>query len=60
MAQLIAEGMNQAGLRTDCKSVNEVKPEELLDCDAIVAGSPTYYGQMASPLKQLFDELVST
>ncbi len=58
MAQLIAEAMNQAGLRTDCKSVNEIKPEELLDCDAIVAGSPTYYGQMASPLKELFDELV--
>lgn len=58
MAQLIAESMNQAGLRTDCKSVSEVRAEELLDCDAIVIGSPTYYGQMAAPLKQLIDDMV--
>ncbi|MHC4194739.1 MAG: flavodoxin family protein [Planctomycetota bacterium] len=27
--------------------------------DAIVVGSPTYYGHMAGPVKQLFDGLVS-
>jgi NAD(P)H dehydrogenase (quinone) len=27
--------------------------------DAIVVGSPTYYGHMAGPIKQLFDDLVS-
>lgn len=59
MAETIAKGMNDGGLSTECKSVEQVKPEALLGYDAIVVGSPTYYGHMASPIKQLFDELVS-
>jgi NAD(P)H dehydrogenase (quinone) len=31
----------------------------LLGYEAIVVGSPTYYGQMAGPIKQLFDDLVA-
>ena len=58
MAQMIAKSMNDSGLATECKSVSEVEPKELLDCDAVVVGSPTYYGQMASPIKKLFDDLV--
>lgn len=58
MAELIAEAMNEADLPTDCKPVDKVKVEDLLEYDAIVAGSPTYYGTMAAPLKQLFDESV--
>ena len=58
MAQLITEAMNQAGLKTDCKSVSEVKADEVLDYDAIVIGSPTYYGQMAASLKKLIDDMV--
>lgn len=59
MAETIAEGMNQGGLPTDCKSVDKVKIEDLPKYDAIVVGSPTYYGQMAGPVKQLFDDTVS-
>jgi len=59
MARLIAEAMNQAALPTECKAVRDVKAEELLSYDAIVAGSPTYYGQMAGPVKERIDELVS-
>lgn len=66
MAKLIAKGMNDEGLPTDCKSVDKVKAstghltvEQLLDYDAIVMGSPTYYGQMAAPIKQLIDDMVS-
>ncbi|MFA5785348.1 MAG: flavodoxin family protein, partial [Phycisphaerae bacterium] len=32
---------------------------DLLEYDAIVLGSPTYYGQMAGPLKELIDRTVS-
>ena len=60
MAEIIAKAMNESDLPTECKSVDKVKPEDLLGFDAIVVGSPTYYGHMASPLKQLFDELVSS
>ena len=59
MAEIIAEAMNQAELPTECKSVDKVKAEDLLAFDAIVVGSPTYYGHMAGPIKQLFDDAVT-
>jgi len=59
MAEIIAKSMNDAGLPTECKSVDKVKADNLLGYDAIVVGSPTYYGHMAAQLKQLFDDSVS-
>ena len=59
MAEIIAKAMNDAGLSTECKSVEKVNAEDLLSFDAIVIGSPTYYGHMAGPIKNLFDEWVS-
>lgn len=59
MAEIIGESMNETGLKTECKSVDKVKAEDLLTFDAIVVGSPTYYGHMAGPIKQLFDDAVS-
>jgi NAD(P)H dehydrogenase (quinone) len=58
MAEFITEAMNQAGLDTACKAVSDVKAEQLIEFDAIVIGSPTYYGQMAAPIKQLFDDTI--
>jgi NAD(P)H dehydrogenase (quinone) len=58
MAKIIAEAMNEDGLPADCKDVGKVKPDDLLKYDAIVIGSPTYYGQMAAQIKELFDEAV--
>ncbi len=59
MAEIIAGAMNESSLPTECKSVDEIKGSDLLEYDTIVVGSPTYYGQMAAPLKQMFDELVA-
>lgn len=59
MAQIIAEAMNEADLPTDCKSVDKVKAHDLLGYDAIVIGSPTYYGHMATPIKELIDDTVA-
>jgi len=59
MAEIIAKSMNDGGLATECKSVSDVKADDVFGYDAIVVGSPTYYGGMAGPIKQLFDELVS-
>ena len=58
MAEIMASSMNEAGLSTDCKSVEKVRADDLLTYDAIVIGSPTYYGLMAGPIKQLFDDTV--
>lgn len=59
MAELIAGAMNEAELPTECKSVDQVKAEDLLAYDAIVIGSPTYYGHMAAEIKKLIDETVT-
>ena len=58
MAEIIADSMNQSDLKTECRSVEKVTPDELVEYDAIAIGSPTYYGQMAGPIKQLIDDLV--
>ena len=41
MANIIAGSMEKAGLPTKCKSVTDVKVNDLLDVDAVVVGSPT-------------------
>jgi NAD(P)H dehydrogenase (quinone) len=58
MAAIIAQAMKDEGLKTECKSVEKVKADDLPDYDAIVIGSPTYYGQMAGPIKSMIDKLV--
>ena len=59
MAEIMTKAMNEADLPTDCKSVSDITPEEIFSYDTIVIGSPTYYGQMAGPVKSLIDDLVS-
>ena len=59
MAEIIAKSMNDSNLSTECKPVEKTKVADLLAADAIVAGSPTYYGQMAPALMQLFTDSVS-
>jgi NAD(P)H dehydrogenase (quinone) len=59
MAEAISESMNNEGLATKCKSVSDTSVDDLMSADAIVVGSPTYYGHMAAPVAQLFDDSVS-
>lgn len=59
MAEIIAGSMNDAGLETVCKNVEDATTEDLIKADAIVVGSPVYYGHVAAPIKELFDESVS-
>lgn len=59
MAKTIAESMNNSDLPTKCKSIMEASLEDLIAADAIVVGSPTYYGRLAAPVAQFFDESVS-
>ena len=58
MAELVAEGARAAAGDVTLKDVGQAKADELLDYDAIVIGSPTYYGSMASEIKKLLDESV--
>ena len=60
MAELVRDGAAAVdGVTVDLKSVTEVKPSALVGYDAIVLGSPTYYGLPATEIKRLLDESVA-
>lgn len=60
MAEAIAEGARQIDdLDVTVSSVQSTAVDELLEADAILLGSPTYYGSMAAELKSLLDQSVS-
>jgi len=59
MAFAVAEGAKTIeGAKVTVKRVDETKLEDFLKADAIIVGSPTYYGQMSSKVKALFDKSV--
>ena len=58
MAELIAEGIKKEGVDALVKDIKDLAAEELFDYEAIVIGSPTYYGTMAAQVKQLLDDSV--
>ncbi|HEQ60110.1 MAG TPA: flavodoxin family protein [Firmicutes bacterium] len=58
MARLVEKGARQEGAEVVVQSVQETKPEDLLKYDALIFGSPTYYGTMAHGFKRLIDTSV--
>jgi len=58
MAQLVAEGIKKEGMEVTLKDVKDTNVDELLKYEAIIIGSPTYYGTMASEIKKLLDDSV--
>ena len=58
MADYITDGLKREGISYTLVNISDAKVDELLDADAIIIGSPTYYGSMASQIKNLLDESV--
>ncbi len=58
MAEKIAAELKDQGIETDLSRVEETSVDVLPEYDAIVLGSPVYYGSMAWPLKKFLDESV--
>jgi NAD(P)H dehydrogenase (quinone) len=58
MAFAVAEGVIAKKAEAIVKKVEETSVEDLVDHDAIIMGSPTYYGQMSGKLKELVDKSV--
>ena len=58
MAESIAEGIIKENVAVDIRDVKDITAADLLAFDAIIVGSPTYYGSMAADIKRLFDESV--
>jgi len=58
MAETIAEGVKKEEVAAEVRDVKDVTPDDLKAFDAIVVGSPTYYGSMAAEIKKLFDDSI--
>lgn len=58
MAELVAQGVAEAGAEADLKKVRDVPVADLVDYEGIILGSPTYYGLMSAPVKKLLDDSV--
>ncbi|UCH32789.1 MAG: NAD(P)H-dependent oxidoreductase [Candidatus Bathyarchaeota archaeon] len=56
MALAVAQGVKEiAALSVVVKRVDDTTNEDLLSADGVIVGSPTYYGQMSSKIKAMFD-----
>ncbi|MCD6452383.1 MAG: NAD(P)H-dependent oxidoreductase [Acidobacteria bacterium] len=58
MAKKVAEGATKEGAQVILKKITETTPDDLLEADGIIIGSPVYYGTMAAEVKRLFDDSV--
>jgi len=58
MAQAIAEGCREAGAEVSLQRVEQADPKTWPDLDAIILGSPTYFGNMSWQAKKLVDESI--
>ena len=58
MSELIEESLAHSGVDVTRKRANSVAPQELLDYDGIVIGTPCYYGLMSADIKKLLDDSV--
>jgi len=58
MAEYVVEGLKKERVDFELKRVEDTSSEDLLEADAIILGSPTYYGTMAYPIKKLLDDSV--
>jgi NAD(P)H dehydrogenase (quinone) len=59
LAEAVAEGVLQVeGSECILKDTSTVTKEDFASCDALIAGSPVYFGAMAAQLKEVFDNFV--
>ncbi len=60
MARLVAEGAgSEPGVEVDIVKVEDFPAKKALEYDGLIIGSPTYYGSMAGPVKELLDGSVA-
>ncbi|MBC7332025.1 MAG: NAD(P)H-dependent oxidoreductase [Synergistetes bacterium] len=58
MAEAVAEGVKSEGVEVVLKSVKEATPDDMLHCDGIIIGTPTYFGAPSAEVKKLIDDSV--
>ncbi len=61
MAEAIADGVRSTGdVRPVLRTTAEVTEDDFLQSDGVIAGSPVYFGTMATELKSVFDRFIGT
>ncbi len=58
MAMAIGEGLRESGLDVGVKKVGDTILNDLVDVDAIVMGSPTYFSTMTAKMKAFIDKSI--
>ncbi len=59
LAEAVAKGVEKTGgVKVVLKKTKEVTKQDFLDAEAIIAGSPVYFGIMSAQLKKVFDDFV--
>ena len=56
MAKAVYEGALSAGVTVSLKRVTEATTNDLLNCYAVIFGTPTNFGYMAGTIKEFFDQ----
>jgi NAD(P)H dehydrogenase (quinone) len=58
LAQVVARGADEVdGVNVILKPVDAVTMDDLRDAEGIILGSPTYYANMAGPMKSFIDSI---
>ena len=58
LARIVAEGADEVdGVNVALKPIGTVTIDDLRDSEGIILGSPTYYGNMAGPMKSFIDSI---
>jgi len=56
MAKAVQEGALAAGAIVNLKKAAEATVDDILDCDAVIFGSPNNFGYMAGDIKEILDQ----
>jgi flavorubredoxin len=57
MAKAVAEGAMMAGAMVKLKKAVDAGVDDLMECDAVILGTPNYFGYMAGMVKDFFDRV---
>jgi len=61
LARAVAQGVEAvAGVTALLKQTDAVTEADFLGSEAVIAGSPVYFGVMAAELKKVFDDFIAT
>jgi NAD(P)H dehydrogenase (quinone) len=59
VAESVAEGVREEGADVLLKRAKDVELDELIEANAIIVGSPVYFGTMSAEVKEMFDRSVA-